>query len=363
MSISDPHLAAIAEKTGRRERLSETDGLAILQTDDMQGLRELADAAARDRHGDIVFFSTNRHVNYSNVCELRCSFCRFSRAAGEPGAYEMSLEEIVRAVDSGVRELHLVGSLHPAWPFEHYIEMVQAVRQKRPDISIKGFTAVEILHFSRISGLSTAAVLSCLKDAGLNSLPGGGAEVFSPRVRNLLCPKKPSGDEWLRVHETAHRLGLPTNATILYGHIETPEERIAHLEALRRLQDKTGGFLCFVPLPFQPGGSGERPDWQRGLTASDPCDDLRMIALSRLYLDNVPHIKAYWVMLGLETTIMSLCYGANDIDGTVQGEKIAHAAGATTPQRIDAELITFMARQVGKRAVERDSLYRIVAHA
>lgn len=363
MSISDPHLATIAEKTRRRERLCETDGLAILRTGDMQGLRELADAAARDRHGDIVYYSTNRHVNYSNVCELRCSFCRFSREVGQTGAYEMSLEEIVQAVDPGVRELHLVGSLHPTWPFEHYVEMVQAVRRKRPEIGIKGFTAVEILHFSHLSGLSVEAVLDGLKEAGLNSLPGGGAEVFSPRVRNLLCPKKPSSQEWLRVHETAHRLGLPTNATILYGHIETPEERVAHLEALRRLQDKTGGFLCFVPLPFQPGGAGEPPEWQRGLNPSDPCDDLRMIALSRLYLDNVPHIKAYWVMLGLETTIMSLCYGADDIDGTVRGEKIAHAAGAATPQQIDREMIGFMTRQVGKRAVERDSLYRIVAHA
>ncbi|MBF0501291.1 MAG: aminofutalosine synthase MqnE [Candidatus Riflebacteria bacterium] len=350
IEFADKQLSAIAAKVENGERLVLADGLTILNTSDLPGLGKLADRAKRQRSGDAVYFSTNKHVNYTNICKMKCGFCRFSKSRDEVGAYEMSFDEIIANIEPTVREVHLVGGLHPDWPFSHYVEMLKTIRINRPGVSIKGFTAVEILHFSDFSGLSTEQVLTEFKNAGLISMPGGGAEIFSPRVRKILCPKKPSGKKWLDVHKTAHGLGIPSNATMLYGHVETFEERIEHLTALRNLQDQTKGFLCFVPLPFQ--------NWNKtGSTAPGSCDDLRMVALSRLYLDNFPHIKAYWVMLGLETAIMSLCYGADDMDGTVQGEKIAHAAGAQTPLGIDRDMIRFMARQAGKIAVERDSLY------
>ena len=350
IEFTDPKLARIAEKVEKGERLYTEDGLSLLATEDLLSLGKLADWKKETLSGDSVFFSINKHVNYSNVCTLRCDFCRFSRSRNEAGAYELSLKEIVDQVDPEIREVHLVGGLHPDWPFEHYLEMLEAIRKNRPKVSIKAFTAIEISHFSGLSGLAVEAVLTGLKNAGLATIPGGGAEVFSPRVRGILCPDKPSGKIWLDVHRKAHGLGIRSNATMLYGHVETPEERISHLAALRELQDQTGGFLCFVPLPFQGDTKGV-------IRNPDPCDDLRMIAVSRLYLDNFPHIKAYWVMLGLETTLMSLSYGADDIDGTVQGEKIAHAAGAKTPFAIDRETIMEMAKQAGKKAVERDSLY------
>lgn len=360
----DAKMARLAGKVAGGERLVLDDGLTILRTPDLPGLGRLADWAKRNRtgspdarqglsseSGNEIFYTTNTHVNYTNICSQKCEFCKFSKRKGEAGAYEMTFDEIVSRIDAQVREVHLVGALHPDWPFEHYLEMLRAIRQARPGVGIKGFTAVEIAHFADRAGFSVENVLEKLKEAGLTSLPGGGAEIFSPRVRKILCPDKLSGKTWLDVHRTAHRLGIPSNATMLYGHAESLEERVFHLTALRELQDQTNGFLCFVPLPFQ--------EWEQArYRTPDPCDDLRVIALSRLYLDNIPHIKAYWVMLGLETTVMSLCYGADDIDGTVREERIAHAAGATTPQGIDAPMIRAMAKQAGKQAVERDSLYR-----
>jgi len=349
---SDKELAKVAAKIQEGRRLVTEDGLAILNTSDLLSLGKLGDQAKWRKTADRVFFSANKHINYSNICRMKCGFCKFSKDRGEPGAYEMSIAEILDQIGPEVREVHLVGGLHPDWPFEHYLDMVKEIKKSRPGVSIKGFTAIEISHFCSLSKLSAKQVLEALKQAGLTSLPGGGAENFSPRVRKILCPNKPSGKIWLDVHRVAHRLGIRSNATMLYGHAETPEERISHLSALRKLQDQTGGFLCFVPLPFQ--------DWEgAGYRRPDPCEDLRMIALSRLFLDNFPHIKAYWVMLGLETATMSLCYGADDIDGTVGRERIAHAAGAETPQGIDRYLIRFIVAQAGKKAIERDGLYNL----
>lgn len=352
----DAELAKVAKKVAAGERLGAEDGLTILRTNDLVNLGKLADQEKRKKSGEFVYYSRNKHINYTNVCELECEFCRFSKNAEEPDAYNLSLKEIVARIDSRVREVHIVGGLHPDLPFDHYPEMVKMIRQERPEVCVKGFTAIEIAHFSKVSGFSIEEVLTKLKAAGLSSIPGGGAEVFAPRVRSILCPGKPSGKVWLDVHRTAHRLGIPSNATILYGHVETLEERVFHLTALRELQDQTKGFLCFVPLPFQ-----EFKD--HGYRSPDPCEDLKMIAFSRLYLDNFPHIKAYWVMLGLETTSMCLSYGADDIDGTVQEENIAHSAGAQTPQGIDETLIRLMVNQTGKIITERDNLYRAVKNA
>lgn len=353
IATADARLAGVAAKVGRGERLFTEDALAILETRDLPALGQLADGAKRKRSGNLVYYSINKHVNYSNICELRCDFCRFSRGKDDPGAYQMSIEEVVAQIGPGVREVHLVGGLHPDLPLDHYLEMLARIRSERPGIGIKGFTAIEIDHFAGKAGLTPAETLARLKKAGLTSLPGGGAEIFSPRVRRILCPDKPSGKIWLDIHRTAHQQGIPSNATMLYGQVETHEERVSHLTALRELQDQTRGFLCFVPLPFQ--------SWDGApYRTPDPCEDLRMIALARLYLDNFPHIKAYWIMLGLETTAVSLCYGADDIDGTVQGERIAHAAGASTPQEIGGDLIRYLVAQTGKEAVERDSLYNLV---
>jgi aminodeoxyfutalosine synthase len=346
-------LSSIAEKVRSSYRLTAEDGLAILRADDVLAVCALAHEAQRRESGDVVYFSVNRHLNYSNICMLRCSFCSYARSPGEEGAYEMSIDEVLDGIPGDVGEAHIVGGLHPDLQFSWYVEMIRAVRRKLPAAGIKAFTAVEIAHLAKGAGLTYEDVLRSLKEAGLTSLPGGGAEVFSHRVRSFLCPRKPSGEVWLEVHETAHRLGIPTNATILYGHIETHEEAVAHLLALRDLQDRTGGFLCFVPLPFQP----PRNTTYRGST---PCEDLKMIALSRLVMDNIPHIKAYWVMLGIETATLALSSGADDLDGTVGGERIAHAAGASTPLFLSRDGIIKMCREAGKIAVERDSLYNPV---
>lgn len=348
--IVDEVLQEIAFKVSRKERLSARDALVILKTKDILSLGKIADEFKRTKSGDAVFYSTNQHINYSNICNLRCSFCRFSRDREDHDAYEMSAEKIVEQIQEDTTEIHIVGSLHPEKTFSYYLEMIHAIKQARSKLNIKAFTAVEIAHMAKKSNLSIKDVLSQLKNAGLDALPGGGAEVFSSRVRNILCPGKIPGHDWLSVHKVAHSLGIPTNATILYGHIETPEERIEHLQALRELQDETRGFLSFVPLPFQRWDGAPY-----GGTTS--IEDLRMVALSRLFLDNFPHVKAYWVMLGLETTAMGLCFGADDIDGTVRGERIAHSAGASTPQQLDKDRIIEMISEINRRPVLRDSFY------
>ncbi len=348
----------MAEKLEAGEPLSFEDGVALFKTGDLLGLGMLAEAFAEGLHGDRAFFVVNRHINPTNYCRNRCAFCAFSKRPREEGGYELTLEEILsaaeEAVGQGARELHIVSGLHPTWPFERYVEIIKSLKDRFPHVHLKAYTAVEVEHFSRISGRSVEEVLKTLKDAGLDSMPGGGAEILNDRVRARLCPEKTSWQMWLEIHKTAHRLGIKTNCTMLYGHIETIEERVDHLIKLRELQDETGGFQAFIPLSFHPENTKVRVEPATGV------EDLRVIAVSRLLLHNIPHVKAYWVMLGEGIAQIALKFGATDLEGTVYEEKITHAAGATSPQGLSKERLLKLIRDAGKRPVERDALYNVV---
>ena len=315
----------------------------------------MADHLSRMINGPYAFFVVNRHINPTNLCVNQCRFCAFFRREGEEGAYQLSLDEILakaqEAVEQGARELHIVGGLHPTWPFEYYLEMVRELKNAFPRVHIKAFTAVEVEHMARLSGLEIEEVLSRLREAGLDSMPGGGAEVFSRRVREALCPKKTSSEDWLEIHKKAHRLGIKTNCTLLYGHMETLQERVEHLIRLRQAQEEAPGFQAFIPLSFHPENT---PIPARGTTG---VDDLKTIAVARLVLHNIPHIKAYWVMLGEKTAQVALAFGADDLEGTVVEEKITHMAGATSPQFISKKRLIGLIRKAGKIPVERDALY------
>lgn len=352
-------LAAIAAKVEAGERLTREEGIALLGCRDLLLLGRLADLAARRATGEEVYFVNNAHINYTNVCVLRCAFCGFARRPGAAGAYTLALEEVEARAAAfaarGARELHIVGGLHPDLPLEFYEEMLARLRARLPHVHLKAFTAVEVDHFARVSGLPVEEVLARLRAAGLGSLPGGGAEVFAPRVRRRLCRPKISGERWLAVHRAAHRLGIPSNATILFGHIETAAERVDHLLALRALQDETGGFQCFVPLPFHPEGA-------RVAGAAGPTgyDILRMVAVSRLLLDNFRYVKAYWVALTPKLAQLALRFGANDLDGTVREERIYHSMGSTSPQGQEEDELVRAIVRAGRRPVERDGRYRPV---
>lgn len=352
-------LKAIADKVRAGERLSEADAVELFRSDDLLALGEMADLANRRLNGDRVFFNVNRHVNPTNVCVNRCKFCAFSRSEGEEGAYALSLTEVMEkarlAAAQGARELHMVGGLHPTLPLSWYADVIRAIKSEFHDMHVKGFTAVEIDHFCRISGLSTEAVLRELMDAGLGSMPGGGAEILAEATRERICPEKVSGARWLEVMEAAHRLGLKSNATMLYGHVESVEDRVEHMARLRDLQDRTGGFQVFIPLAFQPANSELASGSQTtGFT------DLKTLAVGRLFLDNFRHVKAYWVMLGEKIAEVSLHFGVNDLDGTVEEEKIAHDAGATSRGKMSRDDLVAMIRGAGRTPVERDSLYNVV---
>jgi len=339
------------------ERLSADDALKLFQSDDIFMLGRLAEQVNRRKNGRRVYFVQNRHINPTNICINRCRFCAFSRSKGEKGAYELDIKEIIRRIKKapgGTTELHIVGGLHPDWPFGHYLDMLDAVKKEFPNLHIKAFTAVEIDHFSKISGLSLAETLTRLKEKGLDAMPGGGAEIFAEETRKKLCPEKISGKRWLEVHEAAHRCGIRTNATMLYGHIESYEDRVDHLMRLRELQDRTGGFQAFIPLSYHPKNT------EIGGRYPSALDDLRTIAVSRLVLDNIPHIKAYWIMLGEKVSQLALLFGADDIDGTVIEEKITHSAGAMTGERLTKDRLIHLIRRAGKTPVERDALYRAV---
>jgi aminodeoxyfutalosine synthase len=354
-----PALDVIGRRLDAGGRLDAADGLALLETPDLLGLGRLAASALRRRAGDQVYFINNRHINHTNVCKNRCSFCAFSRDDGEPGAYTMALEEVLaRAAESaeeGVTELHIVGGEHPALPYSYYRDMISELHKLAPGVQLTAFTASEIAHFAEIGGLSVEEVLLDLKAAGLDTLPGGGAEVFSARVRALVCPKKISGETWLQVHKAAHRCGLPTNATMLYGHVETAEERVDHLLRLRDAQDETGGFQAFIPLAFHPRNTGlsQYP----GPTG---VEDLKMLAAARLLLDNFAHIKAYWVMVGLKLAQVSLFFGVDDLDGTIVEETITHAAGGETEQAVARDELVRLVRDAGREPVERDAFYHVL---
>jgi aminodeoxyfutalosine synthase len=301
----------------------------------------------------------NQHINYSNICVNGCRFCAFGKEQGDPLAFELSLQTILEKVrDRGhapITEVHIVGGCHPDLPLSYFESVLREIKAVRPNIIIKAFTAVEIHHFAEKEGVSTRDVLLRLKSAGLDMLPGGGAEIFSPRVRTSLCPNKTSGGEWLKIVREAHQLGLKTNATMLYGHIETPQERLEHLVALRELQDETGGFLCFIPLPFQTANSG-----LTGIEPTTGIADLKTIAVSRLMLDNFPHVKAYWIMLTVKLAQIALFFGADDFDGTVIEEKIGHMAGAQSEQALTRSELERIIREGGFEPVERNSFFERV---
>lgn len=351
-------LAAISDKVRSGERLTDDEALFLFESADLLSVGELAALANRRKNGAKVFFNVNRHINHTNICVNRCRFCAFSKTADEPDAYCYDLEEIgnraAEAATQGATEIHIVGGLHPDLPFDFYLDMLRTVRSVSRTLHIKAFTAVEIDYLARIAGLSVAETLARLKQAGLGSLPGGGAEILKKEVRDLLCPEKISGEKWLDIMREVHTTGLKSNATMLYGHVETYADRIDHMRRLRELQDETGGFQVFIPLAFQkdnnPLGHLKNP-------MSGGIDDLKTLAVSRLYLDNFANIKAYWVMLGEKIAQTSLCFGVNDLDGTVVEEKIGHDAGATSPQVMGREDIVNLIRKAGRIPVERDTLY------
>lgn len=354
IEFQDQALTRIWEKVLQNKRLDREDGLAILNTWDVVALGRIADHVKRTKSGDYVYFVINRQLNPTNVCVLDCKFCDFAAKPKDPHAYEMSMDEVLSRCSDELSEVHIVGGLHPTWPFEKYLDIQRAIHEAHPKIQIKAWTAVEIDWFAQIADLSIEEVLGKLREAGLASLPGGGAEVFSTRVRDELFKRKIGEERWFEVHRIAHRMGIPSNATLLYGHIETYEERVDHMLKLRAQQDEVPGFLSFIPLAFQPGHTGIV---DRQVSA---IEDLRTVACARLLLDNFPHIKSYWIMLGEETASIALNFGANDLDGTIGEERIAHAALAKSPVGLARDRLVDMITEAGKVPVERDALYEVI---
>jgi aminodeoxyfutalosine synthase len=349
----------ITDKIRSGGRLTFDEAVALFKGDDLFGVGKLAAEVAEQKNGKRAYFIVNRHINPTNICVNRCRFCAFSKSKGEEGAFELTLDQIMERLSASSEqqsfsEAHIVGGLHPDWPFEFYLTMIGAIRDKYPQINIKAFTAVEIDYFSRISGLDIGETLRQLKDKGLQIMPGGGAEIFAPGVRNELCPEKISAERWLEIHEAAHRIGIKTNATMLYGHIESVEDRIDHLMKLRDLQDKRGGFQAFIPLAYHPKNT------EIGGSYSSGIDDLKTIAVSRLVLDNFDHIKSYWIMLGEKISQVALLFGADDIDGTIIEEKITKSAGGRTCGVMTKDALIHLIRKAGKTPVERDGFYNIV---
>lgn len=357
--IEKAGLSSVAEKAAAGERLSREDGLLLESCPDILAVGASADLVRTRMHGRRAYFIRNQHLNYSNICVNSCRFCAFSRSEGEDGAYRMTLDEVRRKIeerlDDPITEVHIVGGLDPELPWAYYTDMLMLIKKLRPDIHIQAFTCVEIAHFAEKFGKTVEEVLGELSDAGLGSIPGGGAEVFSGRIRADLCSAKLSPEGWLEVAKAAHRAGLSTNATMLYGHIEKPEERIDHLIALREAQDETGGFLTFIPLAFHSDNTE-----LAGLPPTTGFQDLKAIAIARLMLDNVPHIKSFWIMVGTKIAQLSLRFGADDIDGTVVEEKITHMAGARTAECLSVQELLALIRGAGLQPVERDTVYNIV---
>lgn len=358
--LRDQALAPIVEKVEAGERLSFDEGMRLYHTRDLNALMRLANQTKMRLHGDKVYFVHSMRLEFTNICYVGCTFCAFAARKGEDRAWDYSPEEVVEQVRRrylpGITELHMSSGHHPNHPWAYYPEMVRRLRAAFPDLQVKAFTAAEIEHLSRISKMPTLDVLRELQAAGLAAMPGGGAEIFADRVRRQVAKNKVKAEKWLQIHREAHSLGMRTNATMLYGHIETLEERLDHLHRLRELQDETGGFHAFIPLAFQPLGNTlaqnlGKTEFTTGL------DDLRNLAVARVYLDNFPHIKGYWVMIGSELTQVSLDWGVSDIDGTIQEEHIAHAAGATSPMALSQAGMVRMIQQAGRVPVLRDAYY------
>ncbi len=364
--VADPALRRVAEKYAAGERLDGDDALAMFRSPDLLSLGRLADHANRSRHGDVVTFAANQHINPTNVCILRktCAFCSFARLPKEHGAYHYTLDEVwaeASAADNGLtREFHIVGGLDMKAGLQYYSEIFRGLKQRYPHVHIKALTAVEIAHISRIEKMSVRDVLVALREAGLDTLPGGGAEVFGKAVRMTIAEKKLAGSDWINVHRTAHDLGIRTNCTMLYGHVESLEDRVEHLTILRDLQDETGGFLAYIPLAFHPDHNELGRELGREGTATTGFDDLRNLAVGRLFLDNIAHVKTHWIMVTPALSQTSLSFGVNDLEGTVVREKVYHEAGAETAQSMSLEEILRLIRAAGKVPAERDSLYRVL---
>ena len=365
--IQDESLKPIERKVHDQTPLTHEDGVTLFRSGDIHGIGELAHAVRTRLHGKKTFFNRNRHINYSNICALSCKFCSFFRKKGQEGAYEMPVEEIVKvakeAQSNGATEVHIVGGLHPWLKFDYYLRMMREIRENCPGLHIKAFTAIEIIHFSRISRQPVVEVLRQLQEAGLGSLPGGGAEIFDERVHDETFKTKADADQWYDVHRIAHSLGIYSNATMLYGHVESVEDRVTHMVKLREMQKQSleagngGGasFNCFIPLSFAPKGSA-----LSHLTGTTGHEDLKTLAISRLMLDNIPHIKAFWIMQGIGLAQVALSWGCDDLDGTVVWYDITKTGQAGTHQELTGGELVRLIRQAGYEAVERDTLYRAV---
>src|SRR3990167_4120902 len=352
----DPFLQTIKEKVQSGERITHSECLALYASSDLISLGEIANLVRERKNGKKAYYNINRHLNYSNVCYVDCKFCEFGQPKNSPKAYQLSLDEMKRtaaeAYSQGATELHIVGGLHPELKFEYYENLLRELKVVAPTIHLKAFTAVEIDYFAKISRQSIESTLSKLREAGLDAIPGGGAEILGERVRKLICPNKISGERWLEIHRVAHQMGIRSNATMLYGHIEKDEDRVEHLRFLRDLQDTTGGFMTFIPLSFIPFETQ-----MAHLPEPTGLSDLKQIAVSRIYLDNFDHIKVYCIMTGVRIAQVALSFGADDIDGTVTEERIVHMAGAKTPESLSAETLQRLIRETGRDPVERDWLY------
>jgi aminodeoxyfutalosine synthase len=364
--ISDSALTPLADKVEAGERLSFDDGVALFKSNDITGVGHLADSVNRAKHGDRVTFAANQHINPTNVCILRktCVFCSYARLPKEEGAYRYTMdqvwEEAATANSTLTREFHIVGGLDMKAGLAYYTEMFRGLKERHPQVHIKALTAVEIAHIARIEKMSVRDTLIALHDAGLDTMPGGGAEVFSPGVRATIADKKLSGEEYIAVHREAHSLGIRSNCTMLYGHVETYDDRVAHLAMLRDLQDETGGFLAYIPLAYHPDHNELGETLHRTGTATSGFDDLKNLAVGRLFLDNIDHIKSHWIMVTPFVSQVSLHFGVNDLEGTVVREKIYHEAGAHTAQAMTLDQILRLIRGARKEPVERDSFYRVI---
>lgn len=352
---------AILSKVSAGERISDADALSLYHSEDAEFLAQIGTLVRERKHGTSAFYVVNRHINYSNICVLDCDFCAFGKRRRDAEAYELSIEQMVeRARQSlalGATEIHIVGGLHPTWKFSVYLEMLRAIRALSPTLTLKAFTAIEILHFTWLAKMSIEQVLGHLQDAGLNCLTGGGAEIFEESIRRKICRGKESGEEWLTVHRTAHRIGLRSTATMLFGHLESYQHRIEHLRQLRELQDETGGFLAFLPLAFKPA---HRLSYLIGPSEEEI---LKNVAVCRAYLDNFEHIKAYWISYGLELAERAIAFGADDLDGTIEEERIYHMAGVDSPIAQTVDALRAAITNAGCQPVLRDAFYEPVAAA
>ena len=364
--LGDAAFSPIADKIERGERLSAEDGVALFASPDLLGIGHMADAVNRAKHGNRVTFAANQHINPTNICILRktCVFCSYARLPKEEGAYRYTMEQVYAEAEvansSLTREFHIVGGLDMHAGLDYYVEMFRGLKERHPNVHIKALTAVEIAHIARIDKLTVRDTLIALRDAGLDTMPGGGAEVFSPGVRATIADKKLSGEEYINVHRVAHSLGIRSNSTMLYGHVESFADRMAHLSMLRDLQDETGGFLAYIPLAYHPDNNELGETLHRHGMATSGFDDLKNLAVGRLFLDNFDHIKSHWIMVTPFISQTSLHFGVNDLEGTVVREKIYHEAGAHTAQAMTLDQILRLIRGAGKEPAERDSFYNVI---